>query len=465
MSTSNNARAAYRAIPAVDEILSLIRHESFQLPHALIRQTVRQCLTEIRSEISSGNIPKNIPDYTTNAVIQKLQEISNQSLQSVINGTGIILHTGLGRAPVSKEMFNRIQNTVTGYTSVELDVPTGKRGERTAFSNLLLNSITGAESSIIVNNNAAAVLIMLNTIAEDKEVLISRGQQVEIGGSFRIPDVISKSGCRMVEVGTTNRTHLKDYANAITKNTGAILVAHTSNYKVEGFTKGVELSELAALCRKKRIPLIVDLGSGALADFQSLGLPSEPLVKEILKQGASLVSFSGDKLLGGPQAGIICGKKSPVRKIHKNPLYRSLRCDKFIIALLEVTLRRYYTSETVSEHNLAISLFKRSPEKLMQSGEEILAALNKKTVKEWGIQVVPSEVEAGSGSLPTEKIPSAVLEFTILKISPSRLAQKFRDAEIPVIGYIHGNRFRIDLKAVLDSQISTLIEIIQTITQ
>ena len=463
MSNEKQAREAYRSIPPVDEILSSIQPESFRLPYGLIRQAIRQCLAEIRSEINSGDIPKNIPTYTTNTIIQKLQKICNQSLQPVINSTGIILHTGLGRAPVSEEMFTNIQNTVTGYTSIELDVTSGKRGERTTYSNLLLNSLTGSDASIIVNNNAAAVLIMLNTIAEDREVLISRGQQVEIGGSFRIPDVIRKSGCRMIEVGTTNRTHLTDYADAVTKNTGAILVAHTSNYKVEGFTKGVEISELTMLCKKKRIPLIVDLGSGALADFQTLGLPSEPLVKDILKQGAGLVSFSGDKLLGGPQAGIICGKKTLVQKIHKNPLYRSLRCDKFIIALLEESLRGYYTPEKISRSNIALTLFKRSRKELMQSGEKIITSLKNKLVKEWGIKVVASEVEAGSGSMPTEKIPSAAIEFTTPPVSPSRLAQKFRNSKLPVIGYIHGNRFRIDLKAVLDSQFNTLAKIIQTI--
>ncbi len=463
MSESKQAREAYRDIPSVDEILSSIKPEIFDIPYVLIKQVVRKCLSDIRKGINSGNIPNNISGYILKQVKKKLVVINNQSLQNVINGTGIILHTGLGRAPISESIFSNLKKNLSGYTSVELDLLTGKRGERTTFSNTLLNALTGSEASLVVNNNAAAVLIMLNTLAENYEIIISRGQQIEIGGSFRIPDVIRKSYCKMIEVGTTNRTHLRDYSDAINNKTGAILVAHTSNYKIEGFTKEVEIKDLAKLCRKKRIPLIVDLGSGALADFQKMDIHQDPLVKKILKEGANLVSFSGDKLLGGPQAGIICGKKNLINKIHQNPLYRSLRCDKIIISLLEETLRGYYTPDLIPNNNQTHLLFSRTQEDLTKFGKKIIASLDKQLIKFWGIKVISTEVEAGSGSLPTEKIRSAAIEFTTPPITASNLGKKFRESKVPVIGYIKRNRFRIDLKAVLDFQFLKLKEIIQNI--
>ena len=324
MISKDQARAALREIPSVDEILTHFQNEINSAPYSLYLQTIRFVLDDVRHEIQNSHPIKDISDYTIRRVETALGNVSSQSLVQVINGTGIILHTGLGRAPLSKKLVSDALNQIVPYSNLELDLPSGKRGERMGHVEPLINALSGSEAALVVNNNAAAVLLMLNALADGKEVLISRGEQVEIGGSFRIPDVIRKSGCIMVEVGTTNKTHLKDYENALTPKTGAILVAHTSNFKVMGFTQSVELSELSALAKKKKIPLILDLGSGAIADFQKLGLPHEPPVQSYLKSGAGVVSFSGDKLLGGPQAGIICGKKTLIRKIHKNPLYRAL---------------------------------------------------------------------------------------------------------------------------------------------
>ena len=320
MSSTAKVREAYKEIPSVDELLSYFKNELNAAPYPLYLQPIRQVLESVREDIRTSRPIKNIPEYTREKIKAALAQISKSNQCEVINGTGIILHTGLGRAPLSKKLTEKALQEAGPYSNLELDITTGKRGERNQHVEQLLKSLTHAEAALVVNNNAAAVLLMLNALAEGKEVLISRGEQVEIGGSFRIPDVIRKSGCKMVEVGTTNKTHLKDYESALTSETGAVLVAHTSNYKVLGFTQSVDLSELSAFAKRKKIPLILDLGSGAVADYKKLSLPNEPVVQSYITAGADVVSFSGDKLLGGPQAGIICGKKKFIKNIHKNPL-------------------------------------------------------------------------------------------------------------------------------------------------
>ena len=464
MISKDQARAALREIPSVDEILTHFQNEINSAPYSLYLQTIRFVLDDVRHEIQNSHPIKDISDYTIRRVETALGDVSSQNLVQVINGTGIILHTGLGRAPLSKKLVSDALNQIVPYSNLELDLPSGKRGERIGHVEPLINALSGSEEALVVNNNAAAVLLMLNALAEGMEVLISRGEQVEIGGSFRIPDVIRKSGCIMVEVGTTNKTHLKDYENALTPKTGAILVAHTSNFKVMGFTQSVELSELSALAKKKKIPLILDLGSGAIADFQKLGLPHEPPVQSYLKSGAGVVSFSGDKLLGGPQAGIICGKKTLIRKIHKNPLYRALRCDKFTYAILEATLRTYLTTTEVQKENLSIKLFNRSQTELLKIGKKIVKKLPPKIVDKFGIEVKQTEVEAGSGSLPLEKFPSVGLVFNG-EIKASELSRKFRLAHYPVLGYITENRFHIDLKAIPATQEKQLLSSLNSVLQ
>ena len=464
MSNSDQVRAALQEIPSVDDILTHFQNEITSAPYSLYLKTIRFVLDDVRREIKNSHPIKDISDYTIRRVETALGKVSSQSLEQVINGTGIILHTGLGRSPLSAELVQDALKNVVPYANLELDLPSGKRGERAQHVESFINALSGSEAALVVNNNAAAVLLMLNALAEGKEVIISRGEQVEIGGSFRIPDVIKKSGCKMIEVGTTNKTHLQDYENEITPITGAILVAHTSNYKVMGFTESVDLTALSALAKKKKIPLILDLGSGSIADFQKLGLPHEPTVQSYLKSGASVVSFSGDKLLGGPQAGIICGKKTLIRKIHKNPLYRALRCDKFTYAILEATLRTYLTPIDIQKENLTMTLFNRSQAELLKIGKKIMKKLPRKIVDKFGIEVEQTEVEAGSGSLPLEKFPSAAFVFNG-EMKASELSRKFRSAPNPVLGYISGNRFHIDLKAIPATQekqlLSSLISILQ----
>ena len=383
--------------------------------------------------------------------------MADNSLQPVINGTGIILHTGLGRAPISKDIL--IDGVLKNYpySNLEIDIKTGKRGDRNDHIVTLFRSLCNCDDAIMVNNNASAVMLMLNSICEDREVIVSRGQLVEIGGSFRIPDVIKKSQCKMVEVGTTNKTHLLDYEKAINKNTAAILYVHTSNYKVIGFTNEIDITELSILSKKYNIPLLIDLGSGSLADFKFFGLPMEKMIKKYIKTGADLITFSGDKLLGGPQAGIILGSKKNLEIIRSNPIYRAVRCDKIRISIMETILRTYYSSKNIESSNLSIKLFKRTKSDLLLISRMILDKISDSNIKNYDISVKDSFVEAGSGSLPTEKIDSIALTFTNNKISANYLYNKFLNSSIPTIGYIKNNIYHIDLKAIPEDQVEHLI--------
>ena len=448
MNQPNGMQEALQKLPSVDEVLQNYSGILSGAPHKLVVKTVRSIIQTYRNHILSGKYDLDLPKSVYEAADIELKKIYSSNLKSVINGTGIVLHTGLGRAPISQSLIQRSVESLYPYTNIELDITSGKRGERNSHVSELINSLTSSESSIIVNNCAASVILMLNSVAEGKNVIISRGQQVAIGGSYRIPDVIKKSNCKMLEIGTTNKTEIEDYESAIDDSTGAILVAHTSNFKVVGFTKEVELLELVKLSKRKRIPLLVDLGSGAIADFSNLGIKGESTVSYYLKAGVHAVAFSGDKLLGGPQSGIICGKKSIIKKMHNNAFYRALRCDKLTFAILENILRTYSSSKDISAENLAVHLLNRDRSDLEKLGKSILVNIKKSYIQKYEIALVESTVEAGSGSLPTEKIPSMAITFSSSLLKPTELSALFRMASVPILGYIHGNKFRIDLKAI-----------------
>ena len=449
MNQPNGMQEALQKLPSVDEVLQNYSGILSGAPHKLVVKTVRSIIQTYRNHILSGKHDLDLPKSVYEIAEIELKKIYSSNLKSVINGTGIVLHTGLGRAPISKNLIQRSVESLYPYTNIELDITSGKRGERNSHVSGLINSLTNSEASIIVNNCAASVILMLNSAAEGKNVIISRGQQVAIGGSYRIPDVIKKSNCKMLEIGTTNKTEIEDYESAIDDRTGAILVAHTSNFKVIGFTKEVELLELVKLSKRKRIPLLVDLGSGAIADFSNLGIKGgESTVSYYLKAGVHAVAFSGDKLLGGPQSGIICGKKSIIKKMHNNAFYRALRCDKLTFSILENVLRTYSSSKDISIENLAVHLLNRDRSNLEKMGISILANIKNSHIKKYQIELIKSMVEAGSGSLPTEKIPSMAITFSSPSLKPTELSALFRKASVPILGYIHGNKFRIDLKAI-----------------
>ncbi len=434
-----------RDIPSVSTILDRIDWGNVQLPRQMVVETVRQELASVRASARNGRPPSSRQDILAK-ITSEIRRLNRPGLRGFINGTGIVLHTGLGRAPLSQKVAVDAAKAAAAYTPLEFDLESAKRGERLDHVVPLITALTGAQSALVVNNNAAAVMLSLNTFAEAKEVVISRGQLVEIGGSFRIPDV---------RVGTTNRTHLRDFEKAINDSTAALLYAHTSNYRIEGFTKEVAIAELAQLAKRRRVPLVVDLGSGALVDLALSGLPAEPMVEEAVHAGAGLVTFSGDKLLGGPQAGIICGKKSLISRLHKNPMYRALRCDKLTLAILERTLRGY-SEKSPGKNNLAYRLLTTSRETLRKRGEKVLSLIPSKAVAKLHITLADTTVEAGSGSLPVQSIESAALRFRPEKMKPTELARRFRTQEPPVVGYIKGNSFTIDLKAIQSSQIKDL---------
>ena len=446
--------------PSVHQVLlelngNILLHEDY------IKYIINSELTKIRANIRKGKLSKTKGELLSYIASQVLLQ-SAPKLVNVINGTGIVLHTGFGRAPFRGKQLKDLADRLDGYVNLEFDLESGNRGDRQTLIHEQLSSMCGAEAGMVVNNNAAAVFLALNEMAQGGEVICSRGQMVEIGGSFRIPDIIEKSGAILKEVGATNRTHLKDYEKAISNKTKLILWVHTSNYVVKGFTKEVSLSDLVIFGKKHKIPVMADLGSGALLDMNLLGLADEIPVKSIVNSGPDIISFSGDKLLGGPQSGLMVGRKKWINACKKNPLYRVLRCDKVTIGLLEETLRSY-RSQSFSKDNLSLTMLTTSRKVLKTRGQKVLDSLQKKTIKDLGILLVDSEVEAGSGSLPENKIESASLSFSPKNEKAKDLAKAFRCGSIPVVGYIHKNTFYIDLKSVLPNQIKRLSTAIQEV--
>ena len=446
--------------PSVHQVL-LELNGNILLHQDYIKYIINSELTKIRANIRKGKLSKTKGELLIHIASQVLLQ-SAPKLVNIINGTGIVLHTGFGRAPFRGKQLKDLADCLDGYVNLEFDLESGNRGDRQTLIHEQLSSMCGAEAGMVVNNNAAAVFLALNEMAEGGEVICSRGQMVEIGGSFRIPDIIEKSGAILKEVGTTNRTHLKDYEKAISNKTKLILWVHTSNYVVKGFTKDVSLSDLVNFGKKHKIPVMADLGSGALLDMNLLGLADEIPVKSIVNSGPDIISFSGDKLLGGPQSGLMVGRKKWVNACKKNPLYRVLRCDKVTIGLLEETLRSY-RSQSFSKDNLSLTMLTTSRKVLKTRGKKVLDSLQKKTIKDLGILLMDSEVEAGSGSLPDDKIESASLSFSPKNGKVKDLAKAFRCGSIPVVGYIQKNTFYIDLKAVLPNQIKRLSISIQEI--
>ena len=446
-------KLSLKDLPSVHQVLLEVSSD-IEIHEDYLKFIINKVLNQLRGAIKTGSIQKT-KDELFKQIVTKVWFESAPRLVNVINGTGIVLHTGFGRAPFDGKKIKRIAQRLDGYVNLEYDLVSGNRGERQSHIQEQLSALCGSESAIMVNNNAAAVLLSLNTITEGGEVICSRGQLVEIGGSFRIPDIITKSGAILKGVGTTNRTHLKDYEKAISKRTKLILWVHTSNYVVKGFTKEVSLADLASLGRKHKIPVLADLGSGALLNMTKLGLADEIPVKSIVNSGPDITTFSGDKLLGGPQSGLIVGKKKWISAFQKNPLYRVLRCDKITIGLMEETLRSY-RSDSFTKDNFSLKMLTTSRKVLRTRAEKVFNGLKTKTIRDLGITIVESFVEAGSGSLPEKNIASMALQFKPKSCKVTELAAAFRCGSIPVVGYITADNYYIDLKAVLPVQIRKL---------
>jgi len=455
-------------LPSVQQVLKSSAASLKQCRHSVLVRLIRQLLEDTRRKIQDEQIAFESREEALDSILAALQAEVDHLLhprpQRVINATGIVLHTGLGRAPLGPELWQHLQENLAGYVSLEFDPESGERGERLDLCDDLLQLITDAGMSAVVNNNAAAVLLALNTLAERREVIVSRGELIEIGGSFRLPDVMHKSGVRMREVGTTNRTHLRDYRRAIGEDTGAILLAHPSNYRIRGFTTSPDKKEIIELAHRHDIPVIMDLGSGALFPMESVGLPQESVVADMVALGFDVITFSGDKLLGGPQAGIIVGKTQYLTAIRRNPLMRAVRCDKLTFAALTQTLQ-HYLREAKNPDLQSYRLLLQDRPTLQKRAQKMVTELHKQSLKYLQLGIEETEVEPGSGSMPTETLPSVALVIQSESVSESELARRFRRLEVPVIGYRRDGKFYLDLKAVAEEQDALLIQSILSVGQ
>ena len=449
--------ALYQALPAVDKLLKTPQGEQFivEFGHTATVNVCRDLLQQAREHIKRH---ENLPHFlqTTDAIFQHIHQqllLQQQvNIKSVHNLTGTVLHTNLGRALWSPAAQQAALDAMQGNVALEYDLAAGERSHRDNYISDLLQQLTGAEAACVVNNNAAAVLLMLATFAQGKEVIISRGELIEIGGAFRIPDIMAQAGCKLVEVGTTNRTHLKDYRNAINENTAFLMKVHSSNYQICGFTHSVDEQELAELGKEFGIPVITDLGSGALIDLKQFDLPEEPTVQEKLQQGLDLISFSGDKLLGGPQAGIIVGKKALIQQLQAHPLKRVLRCDKVTLAGLEATLRLYLQPEKITEKLTALHLLTQPVAQLQAQAEQLKVRLENRLNADYLVAIEPSEAQVGSGSQPLARIPSVAVTITpAAEKTPTKTTALFARLLAlpqPVIGRIERDKIWLDLRSL-----------------
>jgi len=457
---NDTTRQLLKALPKIDEVLLVLEKDgSFEgVSRDIVVEKCRQVVEEMRKDIldSEGGKKKVSPPPSVveaaREVQKKLHALHDYSLRRVVNATGIILHTNLGRAPLCGEALKRIIDVSEGYSNLEFNLEAGKRGLRYDHVREILCSVTGSEDAIIVNNNAAAVLLVLNTLSEGKEAIVSRGELIEICGEFRIPDVMEKSGAILREVGTTNRTHFSDYENAICRETGLILKVHTSNFKVLGFTDEIHLDRLVELGSKKNIPVMNDLGSGCLVPLDRYGFEREPTVQDVLKTGVDVVTFSGDKLLGGPQAGIILGKKRILDAVRKNPLNRALRIDKMTLAALEATMMHYLDlNRAVSDVRVLRSLTEPVTE-VRKRADALLSLLNGLSLKAMSFSIVEDHSMAGGGSLPTQEIPTVVIAVNSHSISPNRLERALRQQDVPVITRIYEEQVLFDLRTITEGE-------------
>jgi L-seryl-tRNA(Ser) seleniumtransferase len=442
------------ALPSIDSLLKHSRCEALltRYNREYVAQQCRAVIHRLRGEIREAR--NRAVDVSEETILDRIEaQIALDGRPGhvrVVNATGTILHTNLGRALLCQAAIDAMMEVADHPINLEFDLAAGKRGKREEALAGLLVALSGAEAATVVNNNAAAVLLGLNTLAQGKEVIVSRGELIEIGGAFRIPEIMAKSGAILREVGATNRTHPADYENAINENTALLLKVHTSNYKVVGFTAEVSLEQLVAIGKKHKLPVMEDLGSGALIDLSRYGLPKEPIVAERIQSGADVVTFSGDKILGGPQAGLLVGKKDLIGRMNRNHLQRALRCGKLTLAALEATLRRYLQSPNIVEEIPTLRAFTRTIEEIRSMGEAVIPQLSAALGEGFSIALGESTAQIGSGALPTEELPTMVIGIEHPKLGADAIAQKFRAAQPPIIGRIKNDRFLLDLRTIFD---------------
>jgi L-seryl-tRNA(Ser) seleniumtransferase len=459
--------AKLRQLPGVDIIIQQteIAELSSRYGHELVTQITRRIIEDIRKNVQDGKTLPSIQQICAE-VSGLIKKLTSRSLKKVINATGIIIHTNLGRAPLGEKVMAELKDITIGYSNLEFDLKTASRGERNRHIVFLLKLVTGAEDAVVVNNNAAGIILCLNVLAKDKEVIISRGELIEIGGSFRIPEIMSASGAKMVEVGTTNKTHLSDYTNAVNENTALILKVHKSNYAIKGFAEEVSLSELAKFSHAKGLPVIYDIGSGLLRKPKTLPLQDEPDVKTSIKQGADLVTFSGDKLMGGPQAGIIAGKTEYISLLAKAPLMRALRVGKLTLAALSSVIRGYFDDQGLAQSLPLFSMLEKSDKELKKTAEALSNELNKAGIK---AKVKRSTGQCGGGTLPILELNS----YAVVLVSNGQsqkdrsqfaehIYRELANLDYPIIGVLRQGEVLFDVLTLFENDIPYLVSAIST---
>ena len=458
-SKENAMRKVLRRIPSVDSVLERDDVTILLEKHSrgIVLKAIQKKLEKLRRKIllaqESLSANKQIAiEVTAEEIEEEIQSFNKPHLEKVINATGVILHTNLGRSLLPEEAVENLRNVAHSYSNLEYDLEEGRRGSRYSHIEELLCDISGAEAAFVVNNNAGAVLLALNTLASGKEAIVSRGELIEIGGSFRIPDIMQRSGALMVEVGTTNKTHLNDYEEVINSKTGLLLKVHTSNYKIVGFTTEVDLPSLIELGSRYKLPVMNDLGSGSLIDFSPYGLDHEPTVQEVVKTGVDVVTFSGDKLLGGPQAGIVVGKKSILEKLIKNPLNRALRIDKLTLAALETTLRLYLDRETVTQKIPTLRMITLPSDRIERRAEDFQKRLQRTLPDHIEIQIIDDNSQIGGGALPSQELPTKAIAISSQGVSVQDLERKLRENKPSIIARISKDQLRIDLRTINENE-------------
>ncbi len=451
----------FRNIPSVNELLESppLREMVDQVSHSVVVSGVRKFLSDLRHDVQNAAAEINVPSAAELAerIAEWIENDETPALRPVINATGILLHTGLGRAPLAGEAIQAMSDVGRGYASVEVDLASGERSQRVLAVESLLVQLTGAEAAVVTNNNAAATLLTLTALAHGREVIASRGQLIEIGGSYRLPDVMTASGARLREVGTTNKTRIADYASAIGDETAALMNVHTSNYRVVGFTESVTTAELVALGRKHHLPVIDDIGSGALVDLTKFGVADEPIAADSIRAGADVVLFSGDKLLGGPQCGIIVGKRAMIKKISQHPMMRAMRVGKLTLAALAATLRLYRDPQTAELSVPLLMLLGTPIENLRQRAQRLapqMAACDGIATAD----AVDDVTFLGGGSVPTQKIDTCCVAVTPTKGNVSEFAARMRNGLPAIFGRVSQDRFLFDLRTVFPHQDAQLIK-------
>lgn len=453
-----------RKLPKIDELLKLqsVNKLIEENSRTIVLESLREAIEFYRNGILKGNVDSLNTEQVLDFAVHTLESKNKMHLERVINATGTVIHTNLGRSLLGKKAIENVITVAGSYNNLEYDIESGKRGSRYSHIEEIIKKVTGAEAAMVVNNNAAAIMLVLDTLAKEKEVIVSRGELVEIGGSFRIPEVMKFSGAKLVEIGTTNRTHLYDYENNIRENTGVLLKVHTSNFKVLGFTEGVSLEQLVELGEKHEIPVVEDIGSGVLIDFGKYGFTYEPTVQDSIKKGIDVVTFSGDKMLGGPQAGIIVGKKKYIDRMKKNQLTRALRVDKMTLAALEGTLKYYIDEKEAIDNIPSLNMILMPKEEVKKKCILLKRKLQSKT-QDFKFYIDKGESMVGGGSMPTEKIETYVVKVTSEKFSPEDMERKLRLGGTPLIARVYNDELVLDGRTLFKEDFDEIVQCFKAI--